>query len=270
MPDFDETPIPDYAGRATLAGRVFTVFGAGNGIGRQSAHALAQFGATVVCVGRGAPATERVAAELGGVAILGDMTKRADVERLFAEVEERFGCLDGIVDIIALNRPGAMLELTEEDWDWQFRNVLLHAVHAVQVGGPRIAASGGGSITLIGSLAGLMSTLGSVHYGTFKAALHHFTRLAGVQFGPSHVRVNCVIPGLTITPRLVELFGEERIAEMSRDYPLGRMPDASDVASAVVFLATDLGRNLTSQLLVVDGGASVRAAAPITPPLGFS
>jgi NAD(P)-dependent dehydrogenase (short-subunit alcohol dehydrogenase family) len=270
MSDFDETPIPDYAGRATLAGKVFVVMGAGNGIGRQSAHAVAQFGAKVVCVGRSAPATERVAAELGGTAMLGDMTKRADAERLCADVQERFGRLDGIVDIIALNRPGAMMELTEEDWDWQFRNVLLHAIHAVQVGGPLIAAGGGGSITFVGSLAGLMSTLGSVHYGTFKAALHHFTRLAGVQLGPSQVRVNCVVPGLTVTPRLIELFGETRIAEMSQDYPLGRMPDASDVANAVVFLASDLARHLTSQLLVVDGGASVRAAPPITPAYGPS
>jgi NAD(P)-dependent dehydrogenase (short-subunit alcohol dehydrogenase family) len=270
MPEFDETPIPNYAARTTFAGKTFVVFGAGNGIGRQAAHALAQNGAKIVCVGRSAPATERVAGELDGVAIMGDMTRREDVERLFAEVDTRFGRLDGVVDIIALNRPGAFMELSEEDWDWQFRNVLLHAVHAVQIGGPLIARSGGGSITLVGSLAGLMSTLGAVHYGTFKAALHHFTRLAGVQFGPSNVRVNCVIPGLTVTPRLIELFGEARIAEMSQDYPLGRMPDASDVAGAIVFLASELARNLTSQLLVVDGGASVRAAPPITPPLGFT
>jgi NAD(P)-dependent dehydrogenase (short-subunit alcohol dehydrogenase family) len=198
------------------------------------------------------------------------MTKRADAERLFSEVEQQFGRLDGVVDIIALNRPGAFMDLREDDWEWQFKNVLLHAVHAIQIGGPLIAKSGGGSITLIGSLAGLMSTLGGVHYGTFKAGLHHLTRLAGVQFGPSGVRVNCVVPGLTITPRLIELFGDERIAEMSKDYPLGRMPDASDVASAVCFLASDMGRNLTSQLLVVDGGASVRAGPPITPEYGFS
>jgi NAD(P)-dependent dehydrogenase (short-subunit alcohol dehydrogenase family) len=270
MADFDVTPIPDYARQVRLDDKVFAVFGAGNGIGRQSAHALAQLGAKVVCVGRSAAPTERVASELDGVAILGDMTKREDVQRLFDEVEARLQRLDGVVDIIALNRPGAFMELTVEDWEWQFRNVLLHAVHAIQIGGPLIARSGGGAITLVGSLAGLMATIGAVHYGTLKAALHHLTRLAGVQLGPSQVRVNCVIPGLTVTPRLIELFGESKVAEMAQDYPLGRMPEASDIASAILFLASDMARNLTSQLLVVDGGASVRAAPPITAPLGFN
>lgn len=198
------------------------------------------------------------------------MTRRDDVEALFAHVARGGDRLDGVVDILGLNRQVAFMDLREADWDWQFRNGVLHAVHAIQIGGPLIAKGGGGSITLVGSVAGLSATFGAVHYGAFKAALHHLTVAAAMQLGPSQVRVNCVAPGLTATPRLAKAFGPGRLAEIARDYPLGRMPDASDVASAILFLASDMARNHTGQVLVVDGGASGRAPPPLTPPFGLA
>lgn len=269
MATLDTTPVPDYSGSCRLDSKVFLVFGGGNGIGRQCAHALAAFGAKTVIVGRSEVPTRHVAKELHGLALFGDMSVREDVERVCKETVDRLGRLDGIIDVIALNRSRAFLDMSYEDWIWQLNNILIHAVLGLQIGGPLIAASGGGSVTLIGSIAGFKATLGSVDYGVFKAALHQLTRLAGVQFGPSGVRVNCVAPGLTITPRLMALFGEDKVREMARDYPLGQMPDASDVARAVAFLASDMARNMTCQVITVDGGATMRAPPPAMPELGL-
>src|SRR5437868_14197479 len=97
--EFDASPVPDYRGLLSLADKVFIVLGAGQGIGRQSAHALAQAGATVVCVGRRAQPTEAVAGQVGGHPFTGDASVRADVEKLRDETMQRFGRIDGLVDI---------------------------------------------------------------------------------------------------------------------------------------------------------------------------
>src|SRR4051812_22010597 len=98
MTQRDTSPVPAYG--IDLKTKVFVVLGAGQGIGRQSAHALSQAGAKVVCVGRGADMTEAVAAEVKGTAVVGDASKRADMERIFTQTLEIYGRLDGIVDII--------------------------------------------------------------------------------------------------------------------------------------------------------------------------
>src|SRR5687768_334380 len=98
MTQRDTSTVPTYD--LGLRTKVFVVLGAGQGIGRQTAHALSQVGAKVVCVGRGAEMTQAVSAEIDGMAVVGDASKRADMERIFAQTLETFGRLDGIVDII--------------------------------------------------------------------------------------------------------------------------------------------------------------------------
>jgi NAD(P)-dependent dehydrogenase (short-subunit alcohol dehydrogenase family) len=263
MSDLDTSPTPDYGKLLRMDGKVFVVFGAGAGMGRQTAHALAQMGAKVVCIGRGKEATEKVAAEIGGLAILGDMSVRADAEAVFARIEADYGRLDGVVDIIGMNQAVKLMDLRDEHWTAMVAQNLLHAVHAIQLGGPMIAKSGGGSITLVGSFAGMAATSGSPHYGAVKAGLHQLTRLAGIELASSNVRVNAVVPGLTATPKLVRILGQERLDGMAGAFPLGRIPQSADIAGAILFLASGLANNVTSQLVLVDGGVSVRAASPL-------
>lgn len=260
MADFDTTPVPNYGQQMRLDGKVFVVLGAGAGMGRQTAHALSQMGAKVVCVGRSKEATERVAKEVGGVALLGDMTKREDAETVFQQVESTFGRLDGVADILGVNSPVKFMDTREEDWVSQLQQGVLHAVYAIQLGAPLIAKSGGGSITLVGSLGGLTPTAGSMHYSAAKAALHHVTKLSGVAFGPQNVRINCVVPGLTATPKLQKILNEEAFAKMAEPFPLRKPAQSSDIANAILFLASDMARSVTSQLLIVDNGASAGAA----------
>ena len=153
----DDTPVPDYPGRLRLDGQRFIVLGAGQGIGRQSAHALAAVGARVACVDVEAPRALEVAAEVDGVAVVGDATRRADAERLFEEAATALAGLDGVVDIIGMARYASVLQVGDGDWDWQFDIVLRHAYLAVQLGGQRLAAGSGGVLAFVASVSGLTS-----------------------------------------------------------------------------------------------------------------
>jgi NAD(P)-dependent dehydrogenase (short-subunit alcohol dehydrogenase family) len=269
--EFDETPVPDFGGLTRLDERVFVVLGAGQGIGRQAAHALSQFGARVVCVGRRPEPTERVAKEVGGTAFVGDAQDRATVTRLFEQVDSEHGRLDGIVDVIAMGVQGGVLDIGDEDWDWQFDNVLRHAYLALQLGGPLIERSGGGTVTFVSSVAATAVWENTaVGYSVSKAALNQLVRVAAVELGPRGVRVNAVSPGLHTTPRW-QGKSPEWYAEVARSYPLRRIGDPSEVGAAILFLSTDMSRNMTGQILVLDGGLTLQSPPPVaaTAPAGF-
>src|SRR4051794_3375764 len=104
MTSTDDTPVPDYPSLLRLDGQAFVVVGAGQGIGRQTAHALSQVGARVLTVDVEAARAEEIAAEVGGVAAVADATRREDVERIVREAKQAFGRLDGIVDIVGAAR----------------------------------------------------------------------------------------------------------------------------------------------------------------------
>lgn len=260
---FDETPAPDYRSLLRLDGKVFVILGAGQGIGRQAAHALSQAGACVVCVGRRAQPTERVASEVGGVAITIDAQDRRQMERLFAEVERRFGRLDGIVDILGGAIPGGVLTLSDEDYASVHDASLRHAFLALQLGAPLMRTSGGGSAVLISSVAGQnVWPGGSLGYAMFKAALDQLVRATAVELGPLGIRVNAVAPGLTRTPKL-ESQSAEWFETAAQSYPLRRAAEASDIAAAILFLASEMARNITGQIIVSDGGLSIQCPSPV-------
>ena len=258
----DITPVPDYSRLARLDGKGYVVIGAGQGIGRQAAHALAQAGARVACVGRGHEMTEAVAREVGGVACLGDATKRADVERIFSEAEEKLGAVHGVVDSLGMVRRKPLLDFSDEDWEWQFDVVLRHAFLAIQIGGKAIARSGGGSIVFVGSTAGMTWSTCHTAYGSAKAALHHMVRTAAVELAPLGVRVNVVVPGVVRTPRVQAYLDAGRGKTAIDYYPLGRLATPADVAGVILFMATDSSAYVTGQALLVDGGLLSQSPMP--------
>lgn len=252
----DPAPVPDYPGLLRLDGRAYVVVGAGVGIGRQSAHALAQVGARVLCVDIDEDRAEDIAKEVDGVALTADARSRPDVERMIAECTAHLGAIDGIVDIVGMARFAPLLETPDEDWEWTFGMVLRHARLLIEIGG-RAMQDGGGTMTFVSSIDGTLSAPSHAPYGAAKAGLLNLVRTASVELGPLGIRVNAVCPGATNTPR-VAAYGRipaSRAEGGSLYIPTGTSNETSDIAAALLFLSSPLARNITGQALTVDGGA---------------
>lgn len=259
----DGTAVPDYSRDIRLDGRGFVVLGGGEGMGRQACHALAQAGARVLCVDREMARAETVAGEIGGIPCGADVTKRADMVRIFQVAEEKFGTdLAGIVDIVGVAEIGSLSDMEDDVWNRQFDIVLKHAYLALQIGGAALANRGGGSIAFVGSLSGIASVANQVAYGTAKAALHHLVRCSAHELGPSGVRVNAVAPGFVRTPRLLQRLGEPFWKRVGETNPMRRAGMPADIARAILFLSSDLAGYVTGNVLTLDGGAGHIAALP--------
>jgi NAD(P)-dependent dehydrogenase (short-subunit alcohol dehydrogenase family) len=245
--------VPDYKQLYDLAGRVLVVLGGGNGIGRQTCHALAQAGAKVACVDRDEALAEAVATEVEGVPLVGDVTQRHDVERIFAEAGKH-GPIRGAIDIVGMPLLGPLANLDDRGWAIQFDLVLTHAFLAMQIGGRAIAEAGGGSMVFVASMSGLTQIPGQVAYGAAKAALIQLVAGMGLELGPSHVRVNAVAPGFVRTPRLNTMLDEGNWNEIAKLIPLGAPASPAEIAAPILFLCSDMASHITGQTLVVDGG----------------
>ncbi|MFV8054675.1 SDR family NAD(P)-dependent oxidoreductase [Mycobacterium sp. 48b] len=253
----DANVIPDYASLMRLNDQVHVVLGAGQGIGHQTAHALAAFGATVVCVDRDGERAGQVAAEVGGTALVAEITERDSVTALFNQVENDFGRLDGVADIVGLARYKPMVELTDDDWTFHFDIVLKHAVLALENAARIWERTGtGGSIAFVASVAGLQSSPNLAAYGAMKSALMSLVRTAAVELGPLGVRVNAVAPGTVRTPRAQAnpKWTQDLLDANIKKTPTGRLSYPADVASALLYLLSPLSRQVTGTSLVVDGG----------------
>jgi NAD(P)-dependent dehydrogenase (short-subunit alcohol dehydrogenase family) len=259
----DATPVPDYPGLLRLDGRSFVVLGAGQGIGRQAAHALASVGANLLCVDKDEGLATDIAAEVNGIPWVGDATVRADMERLFGEATSRMGRLDGLVDIIGMARYANLLDTDDELWGWHHDIVLRHAFLAVQHAGRAMADQGGGVMVFVASVSGLTSAPSHAAYGAFKAGLMSLVRTAAVELGPRGVRVNAVAPGVVWTPRVSAYLGEEGRVRNEANTPLRRIAQPADIAAAILFLASDLSAYVTGHTLVVDGGVGVKFPYPM-------
>ncbi|GAA2640555.1 SDR family NAD(P)-dependent oxidoreductase [Streptomyces spororaveus] len=259
----DSSPVPDYAALHRLDGRRLVLLGAGNGIGRQSAHALAAGGARVLCVDVDGERAAAVAAETGGLPYRCDVTSRDGVRDLFREAPGLLGGpVGGVVDIVGAARYAGLSELDDAGWDWHFDVVLRHAWLTVQYGGEAVAAAGGGPLVFVSSVSGLTAAPLHAAYGAAKAALMALMRSAAVELGPSGVRVNAVAPGVVWTPRVAALLGDEGRRRNAENAPLGRVAETADIAAALYFLASRLSSYVTGQTLVVDGGVGVNFPYP--------
>jgi NAD(P)-dependent dehydrogenase (short-subunit alcohol dehydrogenase family) len=238
------------------------VLGAGQGIGEQSAHALAQAGAQVFCVDSDAGRAEAIARAVKGHACVADVTKRDDVARVFAVAKKSLGNVRGIVDIVGVARLKALAEFSDEEWDWQFGIILRHAFLTLQYGAAAVAEAGGGTITFVGSLAGARSVRKQVAYGTAKAALHHLVRGAAQELATQGIRVNAIAPGFIRTPRLEQILSPDQWREVEGHIPIGHAAKPSEIAGPILFLSSELSSHITGQIIAVDGGLNNAAALP--------
>lgn len=252
----------NYKNLLSLDGHTYVVLGAGDGIGEQVSTALSQCGARVVCVDSSAERAERIATAVGGIAVAADVTRRADMERVFAQTAQLPGGGPlGVVDVVGMVVRNSLANADDASWKRQFELVLDHAWLALELGA-RAMEGRGGSIVFIGSIAGNVVRSGpALAYSAAKAGLHHLARGAALELAPAGIRVNVVAPGLTKTPRLVQSNPADYWSSQAAQIPMRRVGEVSDVASAVLFLASPMASYITGNVISVDGGSSLSSGS---------
>lgn len=246
--------------RFRLDDQVAVVTGAGRGLGAAIALAFAEAGADVVI-------SSRTQSELDGVAgqvrdtgrrahvVVADLA-HADAAASLAETAiEAFGRLDIVVNNVGGTMPGLLLDTSTRDLKDAFAFNVANA-HALTVAAVPVILehSGGGSIINISSTMGRLAGRGFAAYGTAKAALAHYTRLAALDLCP-RIRVNSIAPGSIVTSALDVVASNEAIrTPMEKATPLRRLGDPVDIAAAALYLASPAGSYLTGKMLEVDGG----------------
>lgn len=235
----------------SLEGRVVLVTGAAKRIGRGIALRLARDGARVAIHYHGSEADARAtAAECGNAPLFkANLERVAEIERLFAAVDARFGRIDALVNNAARFTRIPALEITEADWDFVHSVNLKATFFCCQQAARRMIAGDGGRIVNLSSLGGLRPWSQHAHYCASKAGVIMLTRALAKAFAPK-VTVNSVAPG--VIP-----FGEpdDRVRRLISKTPAQRGGTADEIADAVVFFLT-ASNFITGQVLAVDGGLS--------------
>ena len=245
--------------RFRVPGKVAVVTGSGRGIGAAAAVALAEAGADVVVSSRTEADLQRVAERVEAAGrkahvVPADLGDPAAAGALAAAAVEAFGRLDIVVNNVGGTYPRPLLETTPEFLEEAFRfNVATaHALTTAAV--PAMLEAGGGAVVNISSNMGRVAGRGFAAYGTAKAALAHWTRLAAVDLAPK-IRVNAIAVGSVATSALDVVTGNAEIREkMESATPLRRIGDPEDIAAAVLFLASSAGAYVTGKVLEADGG----------------
>ena len=243
-----------------LAGRVVLITGSSRGIGAEVAAKAAAEGAVVAVhyqsSAEGAQQTlDRVrAAGADGATFTADLGVGEQAERLVADVIERFGRLDGLVNNAGRTQVGPFLEIEPDDWNEIIRTDLTAAYHTCRAALPGMLERGSGTIVNIASRLGQIGVAETAAYSAAKAGLLGLTRALAKEFGPRGIRVNAVAPGVTVTEMTTDLVDSEAGRQRLRDMPLGRFGRADEVADSVIFLLSDASSLFLGQTLNPNAG----------------
>ena len=244
-----------------LKNKVAVVTGASKGIGAGIAKSLAAEGASVVVnYSSSKEGADRVVAEIvkkGGkaVAVQGDVSKTADVQRLFSETQKAFGTLDVLVNNAGVYEFAALGEITEEQFHRQFNTNVLGLILATQEAVKRFGANGG-SIINIGSTISTVTPPATAVYTATKGAVDAVTHVLAKELGPKRIRVNSINPGMVETEGVHTsgFIGSDFQKQLEAQTPLGRIGQPDDIAPIAVFLASADSGWLTGETLLASGG----------------
>ncbi|HMA19866.1 MAG TPA: 3-oxoacyl-[acyl-carrier-protein] reductase [Gemmatimonadaceae bacterium] len=238
-----------------LTGRTAVVTGSTRGIGRAVAQALAESGARVAVVGRDLEKARAVASEIGhdsrGYAC--DVANTGSVTQLIADVEKDFGGIDILVNNAGITRDNLVMRLKDEDWDDVLNANLRGAFAAIRAVVRGMMKKRNGRIINMASVVGLNGNKGQANYAASKAGLIALTKSVAKELGSRNILVNAIAPGF-IETEMTDAMTPEAKAALNGLIPLERLGKTEDIASAVVFLASDHASYITGQVLVVDGG----------------
>jgi len=242
----------------SLKDKVAVVTGASQGIGRETALALAETGAKVVVAARNeeklvALAAEIVAAGGEAVALKLDVADPEQVKSGFKQVIEKFGRLDILVNNAAVTRDGLAMRMKKDDWDAVLQTNLTGAHLCIQQALPTMMKARAGRIINISSVVAQSGNAGQANYVAAKAGLIGLTKAIAIEIASRGITVNAVAPGFIETP-MTDVLSDKVKEELKVRIPLGRMGSARDVAAAIVFLASDEAGYITGHVLSVNGG----------------
>jgi 3-oxoacyl-[acyl-carrier protein] reductase len=244
-----------------LEGKVAIVTGASKGIGAGIAKGLAAAGAAVVVnYASSKEGAERVVAEITGkggkaIAVQGDVSKAADVQRLFAETQRAFGVPNVLVNNAGIYAFDPIEAVTEDEFHRQFNTNVLAPILTIREALKHFGPDGG-SVINVSSVASTSAVPNSVVYSATKGAVDSIARVLGAELGARKIRVNTIAPGGVETEGVhrIGIIGSDFERQMVADTPLGRLGQPDDIAGVAVFLASDNARWLTGERITASGG----------------
>jgi NAD(P)-dependent dehydrogenase (short-subunit alcohol dehydrogenase family) len=250
-----------------LSGKVAVVTGGAGGIGRETARRFAEEDARVCIADLADELGQEAASEIEGLYVHADVTDEGDVQRMYRETAERFGGIDVLFNNAGISPPDddSILDTGLEAWE-RVQNVNLKSVYlCCKYGIPYLLERGGGSIINTASFVAVMGAATSqISYTASKGGVLALSRELGVEFARRGIRVNALCPGPVNTPLLQELYSKDPEQAQRRlvHLPMGRFAEATEIAGAVLFLASDDASYVNASTFMVDGGLS---GAYVTP-----
>ncbi len=244
-----------------LKGKVAIVTGASKGIGAGIAKGLGAAGAAVVVnYASSKEGADKVVAEITGkggkaIAVQGDVSKAADVQRLFAETKRAFGAPDVLVNNAGIYAFEPLENVTEDEFHRQFNTNVLAPILTIREALKHFGPDGG-SVINVSSVASTSAVPNSVVYSATKGAVDSIARVLGAELGARKIRVNTIAPGGVETEGVhsAGIIGTDFEKQMVADTPLGRLGQPDDIAGVAVFLASDNARWLTGERITASGG----------------
>jgi 2-hydroxycyclohexanecarboxyl-CoA dehydrogenase len=244
-----------------LEGKIAVVTGAARGLGRGIADRLASEGATVVVTDVNAEGAQQAASEIGGSAVgLGcDVSDYGSVEAMVADVKERFGRIDVLVNNAGWDLAAPFLDLDRDVWPRIIGINLYGVLNTSKAVLPVMAEQGSGSVVNISSDAGRVGSSGEAVYSAAKGGVIAFTKSAARELARKQVRVNVICPGPSDTQLFAEFAGDNQGLRdaLTKAIPLRRLGQPSDVAGAVAYFASDDSVYVTGQTLSISGGLTM-------------
>ena len=242
----------------SLKDKVAVVTGASQGIGRDTALALAEAGAKVAVAARN---EEKLASLVNDITAAGgeafavklDVADLEQVKAGFKQVVEKFGRLDILVNNAAVTRDGLAMRMKKDDWDAVLQTNLTGAHLCIQQVLPVMMKARAGRIINISSVVAQSGNAGQANYVAAKAGLIGLTKAIAIEIASRNITVNAVAPGFIETP-MTDVLPDKVKEELKTRIPLGRMGSPRDVAAAIVFLASDEAGYITGHVLNVNGG----------------
>ena len=241
-----------------LSGKIVLVTGASRGIGQAIALSLGGAGATIIGTATSEKGADAISATLKAKGLSGkgmalNVTDNDQIAEVMKNITDSYGLVDILVNNAGITRDNLLMRMKEDEWD-DIMNTNLKSVYKMSKAVLRgMMKKREGRIISIASVVGAMGNAGQTNYAAAKAGIMGFTKSLAREVGARGITVNCVAPGFIKTD-MTDSLPEEQKDALSKQIPMGRLGSVEEIASSVLFLASDAGAYITAQTIHVNGG----------------